>query len=64
MTWPCTKTTFLSRNKVRLASSSTESAILTQGELEMSEIPEKTTGKPGKLAKSDAHNLLARLRLH
>jgi transposase-like protein len=38
--------------------------ILTQGELEMPEIPEKTTGKPGKLAKSDAHNLWERLKLY
>ena len=36
--------------------------ILTQGENEMPVIPEKTVGKPGKLAKSDAHNLLERLR--
>ena len=36
--------------------------ILEQGELEMPAIPDKPTGKRGRIAKSDAHNLLERLR--
>lgn len=36
--------------------------ILTRGEKELPPIPPKPSGKRGKLAKSDAHNLLARLR--
>jgi transposase len=38
--------------------------ILTRGETEMPPIPEKSNGKRGKIAKSDAHNLLERLRKH
>jgi transposase len=38
--------------------------ILTCGETEMPAIPEKTNGRRGKIAKSDAHNLLERLRKH
>jgi len=38
--------------------------ILTRGEKEMPPIPEKPEGKRGKIAKSDAHNLLERLRRH
>jgi transposase len=38
--------------------------ILTQGEKEMPVIPPKPTGKRGKLAKSDAHNLWERLKQH
>ncbi len=38
--------------------------ILTRGAKELPAIPAKTTGKRGKLAKSDAHNLLERLQLH
>lgn len=38
--------------------------ILTRGTKELPVIPAKTTGKRGKLAKSDAHNLLERLQLH
>jgi transposase len=38
--------------------------ILTRGEKELPPIPERPTGKRGKLAKSDAHNLWERLRLH
>jgi transposase len=36
--------------------------ILTRGAKELPEIPPKPSGKRGKLAKSDAHNLLERLR--
>lgn len=36
--------------------------ILTQGEKELPPIPPKPSGKRGKLAKSDAHNLLERLQ--
>ena len=38
--------------------------ILTRGQKEMPAIPPKAPGKRGKLAKSDAHNLLERLRGH
>ena len=38
--------------------------ILTRGEKEMPEIPEKPSGKRGRIAKSDAHNLWERLRDH
>jgi transposase len=38
--------------------------ILTRGTKELPEIPPKPSGKRGKLAKSDAHNLLERLRYH
>ena len=37
-------------------------SILTRGEKEMPTIPEKTQGQRGRVAKSDAHNLLERLR--
>jgi len=36
--------------------------ILTRGEKELPPIPEKQKGKRGKVAKSDAHNLLERLQ--
>jgi transposase len=36
--------------------------ILTQGEQELPPIPPKPSGKRGKLAKSDAHNLLERMQ--
>jgi transposase len=36
--------------------------ILTRGEKELPAIPPKPNGQRGKLAKSDAHNLLERLR--
>ena len=36
--------------------------ILTRGEKEMPPIPTKSTGKRGKIAKSDAHNLWERLK--
>ena len=39
-------------------------AILTRGEKELPPIPPKPSGKRGKLAKSDAHNLLERLQKH
>lgn len=39
-------------------------AILTRGKKELPPIPPKSSGKRGKLAKSDAHNLLERLRNH
>ena len=39
-------------------------AILVQGILELPEIPDKPNGKPGKVAKSDAHNLHERLGKH
>ena len=38
--------------------------ILTRGEKELPPIPPKPSGKRGKLAKSDAHNLWERLKLH
>ena len=38
--------------------------ILTQGEKELPVIPPKPSGKRGKLAKSDAHNLWERLKVH
>ena len=38
--------------------------ILKQGVLKMPSIPDKPTGKRGKIAKSDAHNLLERLQKH
>ncbi len=38
--------------------------LLTRGEKEMPAILPKAAGKRGKLAKSDAHNLLERLRKH
>lgn len=36
--------------------------IITQGEKELPKIPEKPNGRRGKMAKSDAHNLLERLK--
>jgi len=36
--------------------------LLTRGEKELPEIPEKRTGKRGRIAKSDAHNLWERPR--
>ena len=36
--------------------------ILTRGEKELPEIPDKPNGKKGKIAKSDAHNLWERLK--
>ena len=39
-------------------------SLLTRGEKEMPTIPEKPEGQRGKVAKSDAHNLLERLRSH
>ena len=38
--------------------------ILAQGTREMPAIPDKPEGKRGKIAKSDAHNLLERLQKH
>jgi len=38
--------------------------ILTRGEKELPLIPEKKKGKPGKIAKSDAHNLWERFKEH
>ncbi len=38
--------------------------ILTRGEKELPPIPPKPSGQRGKLAKSDAHNLWERLKLH
>jgi transposase len=38
--------------------------ILTRGEKELPAIPPKPNGKPGKMAKSDAHNLWERLKNH
>jgi len=38
--------------------------ILTRGEKELPTIPPKPSGKRGKLAKSDAHNLWERLKKH
>ena len=39
-------------------------SILTRGKKELPAIPPKPSGKRGKLAKSDAHNLLRRLLTH
>lgn len=39
-------------------------AILTRGEKELPVIPPKPSGKRGKLAKSDAHNLWERFKAH
>lgn len=39
-------------------------AILTRGEKELPPIPPKPSGKRGKLAKSEAHNLWGRLKRH
>lgn len=38
--------------------------IITRGEKELPVIPPKPNGKSGKIAKSDAHNLLERLKEH
>jgi len=38
--------------------------ILTRGEKELPPIPAKASGRRGRLAKSDAHNLLERMRKH
>jgi transposase-like protein len=38
--------------------------ILTQGEKELPAIPEKPKGQRGRIAKSDAHNLWERLKVH
>ena len=38
--------------------------ILTRGDKELPEIPEKEKGKRGRMAKSDAHNLWERLKEH
>lgn len=38
--------------------------ILTRGEKELPPIPQRPTGKRGRLAKSEAHNLWERLRRH
>jgi transposase len=38
--------------------------ILTRGEKELPPIPPRPSGKRGKLAKSDAHNLWERLKRH
>jgi transposase len=38
--------------------------LLTRGEKELPTIPPKQNGKPGRVAKSDAHNLLERLKYH
>ncbi|MCK4841748.1 MAG: IS66 family transposase [Methylococcales bacterium] len=38
--------------------------ILTRGEKELPPIPPKPSGKRGKIAKSDAHNLWERLKIH
>jgi len=38
--------------------------ILTRGENELPPIPPKPSGQRGKIAKSDAHNLLERMRKH
>jgi transposase len=38
--------------------------VLTRGAKELPVIPPKPSGKPGKLAKSDTHNLLERLQTH
>jgi transposase len=38
--------------------------IITRGEKELPELPQRPTGKRGKLAKSDAHNLWERMKQH
>ena len=38
--------------------------MLARGEKELPAIPPKPNGKPGKMAKSDAHNLWERLQEH
>jgi len=38
--------------------------IMTRGEKELPELPQRPTGKRGKLAKSDAHNLWERMKKH
>lgn len=38
--------------------------IIAQGAIQLPAIPEKSNGKPGKIAKSDAHNLWERLKKH
>ncbi len=38
--------------------------ILTRGSKELPKIPEKPKGRRGRMAKSDAHNLLERLKRH
>ena len=38
--------------------------ILTQGKKEMPPVPRRTKGKRGRIAKSDAHNLLERFQQH
>jgi hypothetical protein len=38
--------------------------IVTRGENEMPPIPARSEGQRGRIAKSDAHNLLERLKLH
>ena len=38
--------------------------IITRGENELPPLQEKKSGKRGKMAKSDAHNLLERMKLH
>lgn len=38
--------------------------LLTRGEKELPPIPAKRSGRRGKIAKSDAHNLLERLNLN
>ena len=38
--------------------------ILTQGKKEMPPIPRRTSGRRGRIAKSDAHNLHERLKIH
>jgi hypothetical protein len=38
--------------------------ILTRGEKELPEIPKRQNGQPGRVAKSDAHNLWERLKEH
>ena len=39
-------------------------SILSRGEKELPPIPPRDNGKRGKIAKSDAHNLLERLKKH
>ena len=39
-------------------------AIITHAKKELPPIPKRTKGKRGKIAKSDAHNLLERMELH
>jgi transposase len=38
--------------------------VKKEADNELPAIPPKPSGKPGKLAKSDAHNLLERLQVH